>query len=329
MFCMSCGKQIDDGSKFCPICGKDPNPLKNPSAGTKKITPKTPAPVHASGQGGGRVNGGVAAVLIVAAVLLSAGIGFGIYALTTHLMESKDESEESMTAVVEESFVDETVVDETAADETTVGETESEGFDEAALNEQEPEAQPVEETVSEDDGSYAEESAMTEDAGSNHPTSLLYAVNAYASSELKPSTKENKTYYACNAIDGDYHTAWVEDAPSVGKGEWITIELDGEHVIDKIEFYGGYQASRYLYTANGKPGYLRVDFSDGTTAYLENQFLMGGDDKTPFTDADAGYSTLVLDPAPKASSITFTIEDAARGVKYDDTCISEIRIYGY
>lgn len=54
-----------------------------------------------------------------------------------------------------------------------------------------------------------------------------------------------------------------------------------------------------------------------------------GEDNTQYYRSDVEPDRLFFDEPIRSSSITFTIESASRGTKYEDTAISEIEIYGY
>ncbi|MBO4901957.1 MAG: zinc-ribbon domain-containing protein [Lachnospiraceae bacterium] len=325
MFCIKCGASIPDNTKFCSVCGAPVEPLNKPaeaqpqqsappqqSAAPKMQGPQNPAGARPQKNNSGRVNGGIVAALLIAAVLVAAGLGFGIYALMGKVLDRTAQ------AVAEE------IADETDPDDGWFT--------------SEPETQDPEEpqTVTKLDDSMQTEpetesgpEPVEEGSTEKGEPGRLYVSEVYASSELDAVSKDHKTYFATNAVDDDIHTAWVENEDGVGVGEWITLVLDRQREITEIDFYGGYLLSQYRYTINGKPVYVRVDFSNGTSTYFEGHIMNGGDDDTPFTESDVTPERIVFDTPVKAKSITFTIEDATRGTKYDDTCVSEIRLYGY
>ena len=135
---------------------------------------------------------------------------------------------------------------------------------------------------------------------------------ASASSQLQETTA---THYAARAIDGDPETAWVEGVHGVGEGEWIRLETtDGSKMeVSAIEFSLGYQKSDQLLQKNGWPTQILIECEDGYQCIAD--FLYYDD-------------VVIINPAVKTSWIKFTILDALAGTKYDDTCISEIRLHG-
>lgn len=142
----------------------------------------------------------------------------------------------------------------------------------------------------------------------------LRELKASASSELKETTT---THYAKNVLDGDLHTAWVEGVRGVGTNEWIKLETaDGSKMdISAIEFSLGYHKNQELLQKNGWPSRVLIECEGGywQEAEFYNCFMT---------------SVVVLKQPQTTSWIKISILEAASGSKYDDTCISEIRLYG-
>ncbi len=326
MFCPKCGNEIRDGVLFCPKCGT-PVSVQNTAAPDHGEPYEEKREKPASG----KISGGMAAIWIVVAVVAAAILGLGIFLVTAKVLSRGEKAQ------IERDADDGRNED---SDEDGSRQNKKRRKDEAeaapAVEEAAPAAVEAAPAAEEAAPAAVEEAApAVEEPAEEAPAAEeewqpneLRIRHAYASSELDAISVDHKTYYASNAVDGDIHTAWVENAGSVGVGEWITLDLDGEHEITEIDFYGGYLVSQYRYTINGKPVYVRVEFSDGTTKYIEGHIMMGGDDDTPFTWGDVWPDVLYLDEPVKASYVTFTIEDATRGTKYDDTAISEIKVYG-
>ncbi|MCR5268922.1 MAG: zinc-ribbon domain-containing protein [Lachnospiraceae bacterium] len=337
MFCPKCGNEIRDGVLFCPKCGT-PVSVQNTAAGMPAAVPDHAEPYEAKREkpASGKISGGMAAIWIVVAVVAAAILGLGIFLVTAKVLSRgekaqierdaddgrNEDSDEDGSRQKKKSRKDEAEAAPAVEEAAQAAAEAAPAAEEAAPAAVEEAAPAVEEPAAEEP---AEEAPAAEEEWQPNELRIRHA---YASSELDAISVDHKTYYASNAVDGDIHTAWVENAGSVGVGEWITLDLDGEHEITEIDFYGGYLVSQYRYTINGKPVYVRVDFSDGTTKYIEGHIMMGGDDDMPFTWGDVWPDVLYLDEPVKASYVTFTIEDATRGTKYDDTAISEIKIYG-
>ncbi len=145
-----------------------------------------------------------------------------------------------------------------------------------------------------------------------------------ATSELSPS--DGKSYSGANLVDGDYKTAWVEGVSGVGIGESVTLHLDKTQPVYGIVICNGYTADYDLYSKNGTLASVKVDFGNGKVVeenvggygseYLEGDYL-----------AEMNLNKIELDEPVMTDEITVTITSANVGSKYDDTCVSEIRVY--
>lgn len=135
---------------------------------------------------------------------------------------------------------------------------------------------------------------------------------ADASTELKETTI---THYAQRVLDGKLETAWCEGVKGVGVGQWIRISNAAEKELEiiAIEIKGGYQADQKRLDNNGWPTELLIECEGGYSQ------------KVDFYDYDAVF---LLDMPVKTDWVKLTILNAMPGVKYEDTCISEIRLLG-
>lgn len=141
-----------------------------------------------------------------------------------------------------------------------------------------------------------------------------FNLSASASSELVDSAGGHP---AKNLIDGKKTTAWVESANGVGVNEWAMLEAsDGSKMdLSAIELLTGYHKSDDLLTKNGAPTKVLIECDGG---YRQEAMLNGVFD----------VGIVVLDQPQLTSFVRITIMEAQAGRKYDDTCISEIRLLG-
>lgn len=137
--------------------------------------------------------------------------------------------------------------------------------------------------------------------------------SASASSYL--GNQGSHTYYPSNAIDGDTKTAWVEGVDGNGENEWIEIRSTNLETIHKIGICNGYRENTKVYNENGKVRTALLEFSDGTSATIS--FNLSDSDE--FTYFDVGEINTY--------SVRITLLSCESGSKYDDICISEIRVY--
>ena len=145
------------------------------------------------------------------------------------------------------------------------------------------------------------------------------------SSEL-PEAK-GKTYSGMNLVDGDYSTAWAEGVSGTGTGETITLHLDSEQPVYGVQICNGYTADYDLFTKNGKLTDVKVEFGSekAMAGSLEEGYAYEG--YSPEDLAYTNLSRIELDEPVVTDKITIIITGAAAGEKYDDTCVSEIRVY--
>lgn len=147
-----------------------------------------------------------------------------------------------------------------------------------------------------------------------------------ASSELKSSG--GKSYSVKNLIDGDPSTVWAEGVSGTGVGETITLHLDKKQPVYGIQLVNGYTAGYEQYINNGTVTSVKVDFGGGVYAECDELEGYGSDSFGPQELAEMNRFRIGLDEPVTTDTIKITITGAAKGKKYDDTCMSEIWVYG-
>ena len=144
------------------------------------------------------------------------------------------------------------------------------------------------------------------------------------SSEL-PSAN-GKNYSGMNLVDEDYTTAWVEGVSGNGVGETITLHLEKEQLVYGVQICNGYTANYDLYNKNGLLTDVRIDFGKGKVADGSlNGYAFEGISEDYL--AEYNLNKVELDEPVMTDTITITITGAKPGVKYDDICVSEIKVY--
>jgi len=166
------------------------------------------------------------------------------------------------------------------------------------------------------------------------PLSALAKVQA--SSILKTDAVNRFNYEPKNLFDDDLNTAWVEGVAGSGVGEWVEIQFANNTYIEAVGLINGYTKNEAIYNANNRIQKIRLevefliyDYRGGSTDshetrsadidLTEKQFNeLNRNVQAPFISwlADYGMGHAV-------SKIRLTILEAAKGTKYDDTCISE------
>ena len=135
-----------------------------------------------------------------------------------------------------------------------------------------------------------------------------------SSSTLDSDLGENCDYYPYYCIDRDNMTAWVEGDSSDGIGEWIEFDLDTEYEINRIDIINGYDKSDLVFKLNNRVKKMDIQFSDT----IKSNVML---------DDNNGWQSFDFKPI-RTNSLRFIIKDIYKGLKYKDTCISEILIWG-
>lgn len=161
----------------------------------------------------------------------------------------------------------------------------------------------------------------------DHQENANLAVSAEASSELAPQGK--KTYDAAHLIDGDRNTCWVEGVSGTGEGETIELDLGKKQTVYGLIISNGYLESKYLYGINGKVSAVTVHAADGTVQQADLMTPEFDEGKESFETYESVETDnwINFDHPIYTDKIMITIDAAVAGSKYEDTCISEIKVY--
>ncbi len=148
-----------------------------------------------------------------------------------------------------------------------------------------------------------------------------------ASSELK--AQGTNTYEAKNAHDLSYETAWVEGVSGYGIGEYLEYHVQPENPrITEIIIVNGYVKSPGAWKNNSRVKTLKMYMDDKLHAILELEDTMA---EQHFKVDPIGYGDRQnFDLLKKKASfkMKFEITDVYKGLKWDDTAITEIYFDG-
>jgi hypothetical protein len=144
-------------------------------------------------------------------------------------------------------------------------------------------------------------------------------VFAMPSSSSQVDADEKRIYHAWSAVDGVEGSPWCEGVDGPGAGQWLQLDFSAPLEIARLELSNGYNGEGTLFELNNRVRTLGVYLDGEKTAVWEL--------------ADSrGFQALTLAgdvvPGSVASSLRLVIEDTAPGLEYDDTCISEIAVWG-
>ncbi len=149
---------------------------------------------------------------------------------------------------------------------------------------------------------------------------LLPIIWAEASSTLPD--EYNYSYNVWNLLDGDPSTCWTEGVSGQGVGESITYYVPEGSVITGAKVLPGYYRDKEIFDKNSAPS--RLTFSSGGKSVM--QYM------TPYaTNYASGFDGCffnLTEPLVSDGAVVITIGSVREGWKYQDTCISELHLYG-
>lgn len=202
--------------------------------------------------------------------------------------------------------------------------------------------------------------SFVKEAGEQYFATLPYGENwtLARSSALRENGKSIDLYERDKAFDNNKDTAWVEGVPSFGRNEYIMTNVlirDGKFYYDVnyheskeesgIKIYlsilNGFCKNQNLYFSNNRVKKARIVFYDTPISIGQDYTTIRANPIIVFekeieledvmeeqkfcfnltTRVDFPFCTAAL-------LMQLTILDVYRGTDYDDTCISEIKVYG-
>lgn len=144
-------------------------------------------------------------------------------------------------------------------------------------------------------------------------SSIINWDNVNASSEL---VQKSKNYKVENVIDNNKSTAWIEGVDGDGIGEYIKFSSKNTFRVDKIDIINGLTKSEKTYKNNNRIKKIIIEFSDKSQQVYE------------LKDNNMDYQTIDIG-GKNTNSIKIIIQYVYTESRvYQDSCISEIAIYG-
>lgn len=126
--------------------------------------------------------------------------------------------------------------------------------------------------------------------------------------------KSKAEYMAASVIDNNDATSWQEGVDGPGINECIRLDFDGTYEIQYLALKLGNWKSAEGYQNNNRPKVI--------------EFQMGSE-RVSYEFEDKQEEVLLRFVIPVQSvNIQLNLLDVYTGVKYDDTCISEVKVYG-
>ncbi len=144
------------------------------------------------------------------------------------------------------------------------------------------------------------------------PGQELDDVKASATSALPPDSAGS--YGADRLVDGIEDLVWCEGRKKgPGIGETVTLSWSQPVAIEEIAILNGVAYSEETYLKNNRVSRLKVQLGDNPPKEVDVEDRFGAYQAIPMNRATG-------------SSLTLTVTGVVRGTKFDDTCISEVRI---
>lgn len=165
------------------------------------------------------------------------------------------------------------------------------------------------------DETLAFENQETIDQGNNIREIVDFSLTA---SSVLESDEDLFNPYA--ARDNNAETAWAEGVPGDGIGERLIIEFDQETTITSVSLINGFAKihDKYgnLYLKNNRIKSVLIQFDDGAEVF-------------DLIDNDMNFQQLIFKNNHKSKTMIITIQSVYKGDIWQDTCLSELKIYGY
>ncbi len=145
-----------------------------------------------------------------------------------------------------------------------------------------------------------------------------------ASSSLAPQGEND--YSAENAHDLNYEYAWAEGVDGYGVGEHLVYTFEGSCPrITEIKVVNGYVKSESAYKNNSRVKKLKVYYNDQATAILNLKDIRG---TQIFQFEPIGFQDRKNLEQAEDWTLKFEITEVYKGLKFQDTVISEIYFDG-
>lgn len=122
-------------------------------------------------------------------------------------------------------------------------------------------------------------------------------------------------YPPAYVLDGKGGTTWCPGGRGVGQS--LTIVLADPVSFDEIQIRNGFSGPNDLYAKNNRV--KTVEIAQVAGQHFQNKSY-------ELADGQADWQSIAFPLDQTAKSLNFTIKEVYRGYKYDDTCISDIRL---
>lgn len=156
----------------------------------------------------------------------------------------------------------------------------------------------------------------------------VYPTHATASSTLEAGKNRHA---AMRASDQDLATAWCEGSDGLGEGDSLTLSWDQPVVVYAVQVWGGYFKDEARLFSNGRLKSYGLKLDSGETWNIQSaeaprdNFKNNKDSPNGFIFPD--LSMMPGHEVTMSTSLTIEITAVSPGDEYQDTCISEVKIW--
>lgn len=192
------------------------------------------------------------------------------------------------------------------------GETSQVREEEPAAADQEESAEPEQATPTPAPSEIT--ATLVENANSVQMDGLdkVKVLSATATSTI--SQNNGVTNEPLKMFDDSLQTNWEEGVSGPGIGEYVDAQFDQEYRVKYLFFWLGNWKNDKYYKGNNRPKTLTLKMGE-----FETQIV--------FPDSKEKFCVELSYPC-KASQLRVVLDDVYQGSSWDDTCISDIHIYG-
>lgn len=296
MKCVQCGNELAPGAVFCNQCGTrvQPEQPEQPGQPEQSEQPGQPEQPKRTFVWKDRYS-----ILALIGVMLIAGlIGFGVK------MSKSKEAGDSQINIAEGSNQDEYSEDEFLEEETKADTDDIEALTDSESEETDVEKEPVKEEP-------ARMLLVYEEPTDLQDFNSLPIVSATATSTISQQGVDNNSMLM---FDGRDDTSWQEGVNGYGIGEGVSASFDTSRYVKYLSFKLGNWKNDMYYYGNAKPKTMTIILGDFT-----GKITFSGNWQVEWVE--------LTKPVP-AESIRFVIDDVYIGSDWEDTCISEIGVWG-
>ena len=154
--------------------------------------------------------------------------------------------------------------------------------------------------------------------------------------EKEPEIEVDRSEWMQKGADNDLNTAWIEDAPDEGKGQWLEVELEEAAKIHMVRVVAGCVESAASFKGHNVPVSFNVSLDGGADALIDRSAPGTFDSPAiaftgtfkPDPSKPWMKTTLVFfDGKTEAKKVRITLDKVVRQGKDNQTCISEVSVH--